>query len=255
MKNRTKILRYQELSTNAWPARTIVFLNGWVLRISEGITKRANSVLPIRYIGENLLEDIKTVEKIYKEKNLAVIFQLPDYFEPDNLQETLLSLGYEIIHETLVMTSKIGKISAIKVNKNYAYSIENNESEAWFEALATLSNYGSKALEGQKRIIGRIPFRSKAFCCVQQHDQIIGIGLAVIERTYLGIFDLIVHPKYRRQGIAQSIIAKIGHWGKNRSVNHIYLQVQGDNSEAIALYNKIGLEESYRYRYLIQKTD
>ncbi|MFX1535628.1 MAG: GNAT family N-acetyltransferase [Promethearchaeota archaeon] len=255
MDNRAKIQCYQELSTNAWPAKTIVFLNGWVLRLSEGITKRANSVLPIRYIGENLLEDIKVVERIYKEKNLAVVFQLPDYFEPDNLQETLLSLGYKIIDETLVMTSQIGEIPSIKVNKNYTYSIENIESDSWFEALASLSNYDPKGLEGQKKIIGRIPFASKAFCYAQQNNRIIGISLAIIERTYLGIYDLIVHPKYRRQGIAQSLIAKIVHWGKNSSVNHIYLQVQGDNSGAIALYSKIGLQESYRYRYLIRKTN
>ena len=107
MNMEAEVLLYQELLANAWPAKTIIFQNGWILRLSEGVTRRVNSVLPIRYIGDNLLDDISVVERIYRERDMPVIFQVPDYSEPPNLKETLLSLGYESIDETLVMTSSI----------------------------------------------------------------------------------------------------------------------------------------------------
>jgi ribosomal protein S18 acetylase RimI-like enzyme len=246
----SEVLLYQELLGNAWPTKTIVFQNGWVLRLSEGVTRRVNSVLPIRYVGDNLLDDIKVVERIYRERDFPVIFQVPDYFEPPNLKETLLSLGYEIIDETFVMTSNIKEISKIKENGNLNFFIEQELSDKWLTALGNLNNYGQATIDGQEQIIERIPFRTKAFCYGELDNQIVAVGLAIIEREYLGIYDLVVHLNYRRRGIAQSLIVKMLQWGKENSANHVYLTVQGDNFAAIALYSKIGLKDRYHYRYL-----
>jgi ribosomal protein S18 acetylase RimI-like enzyme len=81
-------------------------------------------------------------------------------------------------------------------------------------------------------------------------NQIVTVGLAIIEREYLGIYDLVVHPNYRLRGIAKSLITKMLQWGKENSAKHVYLAAQGDNFGAIALYNKIGLKDRYHYRYL-----
>ena len=250
MNMEAEVLLHQELLTNAWPARTIILQNGWVLRLSEGVTRRVNSVLPIRYVGDSLLDDISVVERIYRERDMPVIFQVPDYFEPPNLKETLLSLGYESIDETLVMTSSINEISKIEKNKNLNSFIEHELSDKWLTALGNLSNYSHATIDGQEQIIKRIPFKTKAFCYGELDNQIVAVGLAIIEREYLGIYDLVIHPNYRRRGIAQSLIVKMLQWGKENSAKHVYLTVQGDNFGAIVLYNKIGLKDRYHYRYL-----
>ena len=77
MPDKRLIRFYQELSTNAWPAKYYYLLNGWVARISEGVTKRANSVMPLTYYGDNLKEDIQVVETIFTKNKLPIIFQLP----------------------------------------------------------------------------------------------------------------------------------------------------------------------------------
>ena len=41
------IQRIEELSMNALPALSTVLVNGWVIRFSDGCSKRANSVNPI----------------------------------------------------------------------------------------------------------------------------------------------------------------------------------------------------------------
>jgi ribosomal protein S18 acetylase RimI-like enzyme len=245
-----EVLLYQELLANAWPAKTIILQNGWVLRLSEGVTRRVNSVLPIRYVGDNLLDDISVVERIYRERNMPIIFQVLDYFEPPNLKETLLSLGYESIDETLVMTSSMNEIAKIEENKNLNSFIEHELSDKWLTALGNLSNYSHAAIDGQEQIIKRIPFKTKAFCYGALANQIVAVGLAIIERGYLGIYDLVVNPNNRRQGIAQSLIAEMLQWGKGNSAKHVYLTAQGDNFGAIALYNRIGLKDRYHYRYL-----
>ncbi len=246
--NRT-ILRYQELATNAWPARTYMFLNGWVLRLSEGVTKRANSVLPLRYTGEDVAKDIRTVEELYRENGLPAIFQLPDYFEPRSLQKTLRSLGYRSTDETLVMAAHVEGINAAMTDR-YTYCVEDKGSDRWFQALSDFSNESDEAFKGRKAIIDRI-ILSKGFFCAWKDDTIVGIGLGTIEKEYMGIYSFAVHPECRRKGIGQSLVAVMIQWAKERSVTYVYLQVHGGNSEAISLYEKTGFRELYHYRYFV----
>lgn len=241
---------YQELSSNAWPAKTCIFLHGWVLRVSEGVTKRANSVLPLWYTGRNVVEDVKAVERIYKRHELPVIFQVPDYCEPENLKEVLLSLRYNPLDETLVMAAQVKNVHAVITNE-YTYRIEETGSNAWFHALAAFSYYSDTSLKGRKAIIERIPFL-KSFCYAEKGNNVAGVGLGVVEREYLGIYSLVTHPEYRRRGIGQSMVNKMVYWAKSHSVTTVYLQVQGDNTGAISFYQKMGFQELYRYRYFVK---
>jgi ribosomal protein S18 acetylase RimI-like enzyme len=242
----------QEISTNAWPAKYYYLLDGWIVRISEGVTKRANSVIPLTYYGRNLQESIQFVEAIYSKNNLSVIFQLPDYFEPQNLLEILKENNYKIIDETRVMAASIAGMSDIPVNQNYSYQKTPEANDVWFNTLSASERGTQERIEGQKAIIGRI-LQPKCFFSAKYEEKTIGVGMGVIEQGYLGIYDMIVNPEYRRQGIAASIIAKMVEWGKANACHNVYLCVQGDNQGAIALYEKVGLKESFRYRYLIKK--
>ncbi len=252
MPDKRLIRFYQELSTNAWPAKYYYLLNGWVARISEGVTKRANSVMPLTYYGDNLKEDIQVVETIFTKNKLPIIFQLPDYYEPQNLLETLLENDYKIIDETLVMTAKIKDMPDIPVNQDYSYQNTTEAKNEWFSSMSVSGRATQERIKGQKAIIGRI-LQPKSFFSAEHDKEIIGIGMTVLEQGHLGIFDMLVNSDFRRQGIAESLIAKMVEWGKKHSIHDTYLSVQGDNQPAIALYKKVGLQESFRYRYLIKK--
>ncbi|MBK5113588.1 MAG: GNAT family N-acetyltransferase [Candidatus Heimdallarchaeota archaeon] len=243
---------YQELSTNAWPAKYYYLLNGWIVRISEGVTKRANSVIPLTYYGDKLLEDIQVIEAIYTKNKLPVIFQLPDYYEPKNLLKTLVESNYRIIDETRVMVAKFEDMSDIPVNQDYSYQKTTETKNDWFNTLSVSERGTQERIKGQKAIIRRI-LQPKCFFSAKHEEKIIGVGMGVLEQGNLGIYDMIVNPDYRRQGIAASIIAQMVEWGKANSCHSVYLCVQGDNQAAIALYEKVGLKESFGYRYLIKK--
>ncbi|MHA1121488.1 MAG: GNAT family N-acetyltransferase [Candidatus Heimdallarchaeota archaeon] len=252
MPNKQLIRFYQELSTNAWPAKYYYLLNGWVARISEGITKRANSIMPLTYYGDKLRKDIQVAEAIYTKNELPVIFQLPDYYEPKNLLETLLEKGYKIIDETLVLTANIKDMLDIPINQDFTYQNTAEAKNEWFNSMSVSGRGTQKRIEGQKAIINRI-LQPKSFFFAKREKEIVGIGMAVLEQGNLGIFDMLINPAVRRQGIAGSLIAKMVDWGKENSIQSTYLCVQGDNQPAIALYKRVGLRESFRYRYLIKK--
>jgi len=243
---------FQEISTNAWPAMNLSFLNGWIVRLGDGYTRRANSVLPLRYSGKNIDEDIKVIEELYKKNNLPSVFQIPDYCEPNDLKKILLKLNYQEIDESILMALEISKLKEIPINDSFSFTLEINFSEKFFSNFGRLTNRPSSLVLKNLNIIKRILF-NKAFAIAYREDEIVGLCLGVLEREYIGIYDMIVSSNYRRQGIGQALLNKLILWGKNNGAKTIYLQVQGDNSGAIALYKKIGLTDRYHYRYLVKK--
>ncbi|MHA1200816.1 MAG: GNAT family N-acetyltransferase [Candidatus Heimdallarchaeaceae archaeon] len=238
----------QEAVQKAWAAKDNVLYKGWILRLSEGITKRANSVLTLRYFGDNVSADIESVETIYRSRDLPVIFQIADYHQPENLIAILESLEYHPYDETIVMNRKLGDFQSTEGDSKIDYTTEVGVADYWFEVLERLSNSSSARTAGIRNIVNRSTF-GKVTCYARESEEIIGTVLGIIEDNNIGIYNLIVDPNRRREGIGEKITLKIMLWAKNNGIDKVYLSVEKSNLGALALYKKLGYEEKYRYRY------
>ena len=85
--------RVEETCLNAWPGLRQVLLDGWVLRFSEGLTRRANSANPLRGPRESGGGVIAACEALYQRRQLPTIFRLPSIIDSD-LDQRLDELGY-----------------------------------------------------------------------------------------------------------------------------------------------------------------
>ena len=57
------------------------------------------------------------------------------------------------------------------------------------------------------------------------------------------VMNVAVHPDYRRQGIAESLIEALVAELKNRSIHSLTLEVRASNAPAIILYEKQGFAQ------------
>ena len=57
------------------------------------------------------------------------------------------------------------------------------------------------------------------------------------------VMNVAVHPDYRRQGIAESLIEALVAELKNRSIHSLTLEVRASNAPAISLYEKQGFAQ------------
>ena len=94
----------EELSMNAWPAMQTLHYDGWVLRYSDGYTKRANSVYPLYPSEINLDEKIEFCESFYHDRGLPAVFKLTEASTPANLDARLAERGYRKDSPTSVQT-------------------------------------------------------------------------------------------------------------------------------------------------------
>ena len=84
------IRKIEELSMNAWPSLQTKLYDGWVLRFSDGYTRRANSVNPIYESKIVLDEKIDFCEKEYEQRNLPTLFKLTAERTLDNILALLI---------------------------------------------------------------------------------------------------------------------------------------------------------------------
>ncbi|TCK92680.1 acetyltransferase (GNAT) family protein [Natranaerovirga hydrolytica] len=246
------IIRIEELSMNAWPSLQTHLYDGWILRFSQGYTKRANSINPIYSSDANIEEKIKNCEKTYLTKGLPIIYKLTKACYPKNLDKILESKGYKKIDETSVQILNITEDYSLE--KVSGLDIEYEFTQDWINSFVECSNTQNESTIGimtqmLKNIIG-----DKICVKMKLDNQIVGCGFGVIEENYMGIFDIIVREEDRGQGIGKAIMQEILKEAQKRNVCKAYLQVVVGNSVAESLYNKLGFREKYRYWYRIKNS-
>lgn len=254
MSIKEKVLFFQELTNNAWPAKEYFFVNGWIIRFSNGFFSRANSVLPLHYFGADIKEDIHTVERIYKSKKLNAIFQIPDYTMPTNLDSNLEFLDYSVKSPTTVMVSVIDTLRNMELLQEYRYTVTSDEiDKEWLKANNLFSRHTQEKNQAKEAIIGRIRIPKKFYFIMSREEKIVGVTLGVHERGNLGIYSFVVDPKQRRKKFGSSLMNYIIKWCKKLSIYQIYLQIEKDNVPALEMYKKIGFQSIYSYHYRIKK--
>jgi ribosomal protein S18 acetylase RimI-like enzyme len=250
MLDKEVIRTVQERANNIWPAEFSYFLNGWIIRFSKGVTWRANSVLPLNYWGENISEDIKKVEEIYKQFNSSSKFMLHDHHDPSELHSLLIKAAYKSVMPTDVMGKLLMDIDIQNNDNGYKYHFMVNRDPEWYSALTRLSpNRSPYKMTIIGEIIDRVHIPQKSFFYALNKSDIIGVALAIIDNGYMGIMNLTVDPEYRNQGVATNLIRQTIKWGKNYNTKWLFLQVEKSNTSARKLYEKIGLDDWYSYTY------
>ncbi|MHA2202204.1 MAG: GNAT family N-acetyltransferase [Candidatus Hodarchaeales archaeon] len=254
MQKRDEVIFVQEIANNCWPAKEYFFLNGWILRFTDGATSRANSVLPLYYFGNNLEEDISLVEKTYQIHNLPAKFMLHDYYAPAELKPKLIERNYQVDPIVDIMGNKIDNLNKIPSSKEFRYKSNAKITTKWSQAFVRLANDRSKEdKRGMLSIMDRIILPKKKYFATVIGSQIVGIVLGVLERRYLGIMDLIVDPNHRRQGVATSLLNMAVKWAKQYGCTHIFLQVVRENDIAVSLYKKLNFKRLYSYFYMTKE--
>jgi hypothetical protein len=85
----------EERSLNAWPALRRIFLDGWIVGLSEGYTRRANSVNPIYDGIRDLADKIPLCEEAYASHGLPTVFKVSPIAVDMGLDDLLEVRGYE----------------------------------------------------------------------------------------------------------------------------------------------------------------
>jgi GNAT superfamily N-acetyltransferase len=239
--------RIDEISLNAWPALQQVLYDGWVLRLSKGYTKRANSVNPLYPSNQNLSQKVSYCEKFYTERSLRPVFRLTPFSSPPDLDLFLESRGYQVLDQTLVM---VLDLESIEIQPKSRYEFTGKKIDEWMEIFYQVNPTQPDNHEVHKEILKAI-LNQCHLVVLNDSGVYASCGIGVLEAGYVGLFDIVTDSKARRKGYGTQIVLEILAWARKRSARYSYLQVVKQNFPARQMYEKIGFKELYQYWYRV----
>ena len=239
-------LRIQELeglSDLTWPADEIKELGKWRLRISDGFTMRANSVLPTGAgpFGEPNLDIDKAVDevvKIYQAKGLTPTFTLPLplYEELDNY---LAGLGWKVKIGAEYLVNEIPDSLDLD-SADFQIVITTDPTPEWLEVQSD---------HQIERIMRNYPAR---YAQIKFQNKTIAIGRIATSAKWSLATRVFVNPEFRGKGIGTLLIRALMAAAKEEGATKVGLQVDSENGAGLALYKSMGFRfhHSANYRVL-----
>ena len=237
---------FEELTINAWPSIQTMVFDGWIIRMANGYTKRANSIIPLYSFENNVYEKIDYCEKIYRQNNLPVIFKIIGCNEHKKIDQILDKMGYQNIDLTSVqICNKINQSNSefIGIIVNNVFSAE--WKKCFYECNGINDLYIINTIE-----IMLDNIKLDLITVYKKENGIfIGCGYGVIEKGYVGIFDIIVKNEFRGNGYGKEIVGAILNKANEQGIENSYLSVVDNNIIAKKLYERMGFNEIYKYWY------
>ena len=240
-----RIIELENLSDTTWPATEIIEFGKWRLRISDGFTMRANSVLPTGAgpIGEpplELADAIEYVIKIYRDKGLTPTFTLPLPIYQE-LDEYLESQGWQIKVGAQFLIKDIDLIET-EIFSQFNYKILDYPSEEWL---------GLQSDHRLENLMQRYPAK---YGVIKSGESVKAVGRIATLGTWAMATRLFVDPSHRGKGLAQQLMLLLMAAAKEDGATKIGLQVDLENSAALALYDSMGFRLHHKYVYRVLET-
>jgi ribosomal protein S18 acetylase RimI-like enzyme len=235
------------LMRRGWPAHAEISVDGWIARLSSGVTDRANSVLPL-VAPTDLAATIDRVEQLYREHHLPPTFQLGSATQPADLDEVLVERGYELRSRTSIQVAPVDDVLAAIADADPGnMRISSRPDTDWMDLWWSVDGRGD---EQARAAAYRILTGGAAAYAVRRDEHgPSAVGRMAFVGQWAGLYCLAVRPDRRRAGQAVSIIRALAESARDHGARHIWLQVLAGNHGARALYARLGFREAAQYHY------
>jgi N-acetylglutamate synthase len=273
--------RIDELANRGWPAIESHAIEGWLVRASHGVTRRANSVLPFGHV-DDMNRAIDEVEKAYRAREIRPAFQLSPASRPQGLAARLECRGYTEEGETLVLiapTERVIRAAGEHANAHAAnaqpagehtnpqaagehrnahhsqplsaasVAVHPEPGEDWLSLWWDVDGRGG---HDKRAVARRILIGTPAlYASVRHEDSVLAVGRLALVDDWGGLYAIATRPEHRRLGHARRVVATLANHALLAGAACLWLQVLAANEAALALYLSLGFEPVSGYAYWV----
>jgi GNAT superfamily N-acetyltransferase len=240
-----RIAELENLSTVTWPPRKSEMFGNWQVRVSEGSTFRANSVLPLGTPpygepGVDLESALQHIGEIYAAANLPTVVHLPLPMYQD-FNDYLIDAGWQIKVDAQFLVQDLSEspiLTEIEKQNDLEITIE---SEATDEFLAL---HGDQIL---KPIMNSYPAN---YVALKIGDEYVATARVAILDHWSIVTRLYISQSHRRRGFAELLMNALMEIARQAGATKVGLQVDLANPGALALYQKLGFRYHHNYQFL-----
>ncbi|MGW4896416.1 GNAT family N-acetyltransferase [Kitasatospora sp. NPDC004240] len=239
-------LELQHVAARGWPAVEQEPLGAWTLRASSGFTRRANSVQALGDPGLPVPAALEAVRAWYAARGLPAYIEVCEPGSPEGLTAELDRLGAAIA-PTLVRTAELGPLAKQGFNHD-AVRLSRTADAGWMSLYRRVTG-DPRVEEAAPKVIHGGPSVWFAAVPGAGGGAPLAIGRCVVDGDWAGFGAVEVAPHARRAGLATAVMAVLAARAAEEGARGAYLQVEAENSGAIALYDRLGFTTSHTYHY------
>nr|WP_228495017.1 GNAT family N-acetyltransferase [Clavibacter sp. VKM Ac-2873] len=253
MEPRAAAALLDDLADRGWPAEHRERHGGWILRAAGGVTKRANSALPVGPVDDPEAA-LDAVEAFARAHGIAPCVQVSPASEPADLVSRLAARGYAAEARTLVQVADAAAVAgrladATPADPALRITVADAPDEAWLDAWWSVDGRGGPAeLDVARRILERGP---SVYAAVRDGDgdRVLATARLALVGSWGGLFAVATRPEARRRGLSRAALGAAVDAGRDRGITALWLQVVAENDGARALYDGLGFAPASRYEY------
>ena len=207
--NWKEISLMEELQNNAFPALQNVFYDGWSIRFGGGFTYRVNCANPMYPEYLDLEEKVEYVENLYRDSDLDLcIFKVHAGMDPDRAQrldEMLEARGYTRDRDGNIF---VCDLTVFEQKERHEVRVEPHMEEEWLGGFLHMNGTTGKQWSAASEMLKNIHYPILA-ASMWEDGRIVAAGLGVMERGYVGLYDIYVDSSCRGRGCRRWITSSL----------------------------------------------
>ena len=234
----------EEACLNAWPSARQLVLDGWLVRVAGGPTRRANSVNPLRGGPRDPGPVIDACERIYAARGRPAIFRVPDI--APGMDAPLARRGYAREEDVRTLHRDLRDADA---RADPAVRLAPRPTRDWHAARSRLTGATRETVRTFRDTTACLVIPA-AFASLTVEGEVACVAYGAVDRALLAIEAVVTDPGRRGAGLARRTVSELIRWGRAQGAAGACLQVAAANAPACALYARLGFgREVYRYHY------
>lgn len=256
--HRDLVHELEALIGRAWPALTVLDVDGWRLRSARGFTRLVNSVWPYHSRdGLALSERIDRVERVYTQRGQQTCFWLSPSANPRGLDRALAQRGYEATSPVEVRTSRLDHLAALAAEDARRTVLLSEPGPQWLDAWARLAEASGEDSETAALLLRRV-HAEQAFAVLGDgdgrdggSDGHVAVARGVLHGGWLGIDYLAAGGDAHLESAGHALVGVLARWAASRGGERAYCQLASADSTGRALTRGMRFQRAYTYRFRV----
>lgn len=245
----TLLSRVEDAGLNASAPPQQRWVDGWLVRFSAGKAKRARCINAVAEGRMPVAERLALCAQVFEQAKLPMVVRITPFTQPPSLDDTLATMGLHSIDDTRVMVlPQLNEIAPAALPM--AVSAHSVGLEAFAQRVGALreSPLSQRQAHAERLLHSPVPFCAFE---LRSHGEVLACGQYAIESDMVGLYDVFTAPLVRGHGWARQLCQHMLVHAREHGARHAYLQVEGDNHPARAVYHRLGFADGYAYHYRV----
>jgi GNAT superfamily N-acetyltransferase len=247
MHDLTLLSRIEEAGLNASAPPQQLWMDGWLVRLSPGKAKRArciNAVAPGRL---PVADKLARAKPLFQAAGLPLVVRLTPFSEPGGLDEALAQHGLLAFDDTAVMVADLADIPPQEPLPAGLHLVPSGPDD-YARIVGSLrgSPVDQQLAHAQRLTLSPVPYQG---WLLRRDDEVLACGQFAREAECVGLYDVYTAPQARNLGLSRALCSALLQRAASQGARIAYLQVDGDNAPARAVYHRLGFSDGYRYHY------